>query len=261
MTLRDAEPLCSALLTQAGFQHAFFTRRGGVSRGAYESLNFSASVGDEPENVALNLARAAEVLHVKPDRIFFLSQVHGNDVKWITEMDSREIVADEQGDAVLSTATDVACAVRTADCVPILVGDRRSGAAAAIHAGWRGAVRGVIGSALSALRSRVVADGDLVVAIGPHISVAAFEVSDDVARELEQSCSDREVVARTPGKKPHVDLRRLVRAQLRSFGVANECIDDVGGCTLSEPELYFSFRRDGPKSGRHLSAIMPRKDT
>jgi len=247
----------SPLLQAAGFQHAFFTRRGGVSSGAYESLNFSVAVGDLAENVQENLARAARALGVDPERVYFLSQVHGREVKRLTGADSRQEVLQERGDAVIGTRSDLACAVRVADCAPILIGDKASGAAAAVHAGWRGTVGGVVAAAVERLRAELGGPGELVAAIGPHISVAAFEVSSDVADELLGASPDPDVIDRTRGPRPHVNLRRILRAQLVELGVADDAIDDVDGCTVGEPSLYFSYRRDGRQSGRHIAAIVP----
>lgn len=247
----------SPLLQAAGFRHAFFTRRGGVSSGPYESLSFSVAAGDLAGNVEENLARAARVLGVAPERVYFLSQVHGREVKLLEGGENRLEVLHERGDAVASLRGDLACAVRVADCAPVLIGDKSSGAAAAIHAGWRGVVAGVVAAAVDSLRARV-GSGDLVAAIGPHISVERFEVSEDVAAELAAASPDPDVVDRTRGPKPHVDLRRILRAQLRQLGLSDAAIDDVGGCTVGDPGLYFSYRRDGRQSGRHLAAIVPR---
>ncbi len=104
-------------------------------------------------------------------------------------------------------------------------------------------------------------DPDLIAAIGPHISLAAFEVSEEVAQTLLAASRDPDIVLRSPPPshaKPHVDLRRMLRAELASQGLAEGAIDDVWGCTVLEPERFFSFRRDGKASGRHLSAIVPR---
>ena len=249
--------LSSELLTREGFRHAFFTREGGASRGPFESLSFSESVGDEPEHVRENLARAAGELGVEPASIYYLSQVHGSIVHRLRGGELRLEVARMEGDALVSNVPGLACGVRSADCVPVLLADLRSGAVAAAHAGWRGCVAGVVESALGALRGLAGAQAEVVAAIGPHISLRAFEVSDEVAAEL-QAASPDPVVDRSFGAKPHVDLRRLVRAKLRAQGLGDARIDDVLGCTLSEPELFFSFRRDGARSGRHLSAIVPR---
>ena len=252
-----AELLESALLQNAGFRHAFFTRNGGVSTGAYASLSFSVAAGDSASNVAQNLERAGEALGVAGARIYFLSQVHGAVTHLLgdgEELRQSDIIQLE-GDALVSKAAQLACGVRSADCVPVLLADRRSGAVGAVHAGWRGAVRGVVSSAVRALRN-LSPDAELIAAIGPHISQAAFEVSDDVAEAILAASRDRQIVDRS-GAKPHVDLRRMLRAELREQGLADAAIDDVWGCTVSEPARFFSFRRDGKASGRHLSAIVP----
>jgi YfiH family protein len=146
--------------------------------------------------------------------------------------------------------------VRTADCVPILLADPSTGAVAAVHAGWRGVVARVTEAAVTALREAGAETSKLIAAIGPHISLAAFEVSEDVAEQLVESSPDRDVVSRDFGAKPHVDMRRIVRAQLRVLGLAQSAIDDVRGCTVCDDDL-FSYRRDGKRSGRLLSAIVP----
>jgi polyphenol oxidase len=251
-----AEFLESALLRELGFRHAFFTRRGGVSEGPYESLNFSSAVGDSPERVAANTALAAGALGVTPERIRFLSQVHGSAA---LALDGSETAAEArlfEGDAVASRTPELAVSVRTADCVPILVADPESGAACAIHAGWRGVVRGVVEAGVARLRE-LSSRGELAAAIGPHIRAAAFEVSEEVAVELAAASPVAGVVLRG-SVRPHVSLAHIVRGKLVALGISADSIDDVGGCTASEPERFFSFRRDGKIGGRHLSAIVPR---
>jgi YfiH family protein len=251
-----AEFLESALLRDAGFRHAFFTRNGGVSAGAYASLSFSIAAGDSAKNVRLNLQRAAFALGVEPERIHFMSQVHGRAVHTLSGEESQSEVLALEGDALVSSATNLACAVRSADCVPVLLADRRSGRVAAAHAGWRGAVAGIVTSSVRALRE-LGPNAELIAAIGPHISQAAFEVSDDVAEAILAASRDSSIVDRTR-EKPHVDLRRMLRAELRAEGLADSAIEDVWGCTVTDPARFFSFRRDGKQSGRHLSAIVPR---
>jgi YfiH family protein len=257
--MNEPSLLESPLLGRAGFRHGFFTRNGGVSEGPYRSLSFSLAVGDEPGNVAENLRRAAGALGVPSERIYYLSQVHGRQTLLADGLEPPERFLRREGDAVIALpgAPELACAVRSADCVPILVADRATGAVAAIHAGWRGVVAGVVGAAVSALRENTRQRGDLIAAIGPHISLRAFEVSEDVAVEL-AGASDATGVVHHGATRPHVDLRRIVRAQLAAAGLEANAIDDVVGCTVSEPERFFSFRRDGARSGRHLSAIVPR---
>ncbi len=255
----DATALTSALLTSAGFRHAFFTRRGGVSPPPWESLNFAANTGDAPERVAENLARAARVLGVEAHHVYFLSQVHGVASRAIGAGDDRSAVLRSEGDITLSSVPGVACGVRSADCVPVLVGDRASGAVAAVHSGWRGTMANATAAGIAALREMTGARGDLVVAIGPHVQACCFEVGADVSAQLAacSSAGERAVVD-AGGTKRRVDLRMIVRAQAEAEGVAPAAVDDVLGCTICAGELFHSYRRDGPKSGRLLSAIVPR---
>lgn len=232
--------LRSELLTRAGFRHGFSLRSGGVSEGPFASLNLGRSVGDDPERVAENARRFLGALEI--ERVFEASQVHGREVALVDGKTIAEVRAIE-ADALVTN--DGAVGVRTADCVPILIGDTERGAVAAVHAGWRGVVARVIDAALDALGSD---PAQLVVAIGPHIRAASFEVGPDVAAQIAAVAHGEDVV-----NGRYVDLTRTLVAQLRARGV--ERIDDVGGCTLAEPERFFSYRRDGQKSGRHLAAI------
>jgi hypothetical protein len=251
--------LVSPLLHAAGFRHAFFTRAGGVSRAPWDTLSFAPSVGDDPEAVRENFARAAAALGVDPGRIYVLSQVHGTACRRLTGMEDHGEVAREPGDVTLSAAPGVACGVRSADCVPVLVGDRASGAVAAIHSGWKGTVQDVTAAGVAALRALVGGAGDLVAAVGPHIEACCFEVGEDVAAQLARSSTLGETaVVWRQGGKARVDLRAVVRAQLRALGVADAAIDDVRGCTVCDAARFHSFRRDKDRSGRMLSAIVAR---
>ncbi|HYJ11914.1 MAG TPA: polyphenol oxidase family protein [Polyangiaceae bacterium] len=260
-TLKDS-PLAgyeqSPLLGRAGFRHAFFTRLGGVSTGPFESLSFSTAVGDSPRNVDENLARAAAVLGVEAERILYLSQVHGSVTHYFTHTERRERSITLEGDAVGGAHPGSAYGVRSADCVPLLVADQRSGAVMAIHAGWRGVVGGAVEAGVECLRQRIGGGGELLAAIGPHISAAAFEVSDEVAEKLAAACPVSGAVEQSAGQKPRVSLRFIVTQKLLALGLPESAIDQVGGCTSLDQARYFSFRRDGKTSGGHLSAIVPR---
>jgi polyphenol oxidase len=254
------EPLVSPLLRGAGFRHAFFTRRGGVSRAPFDTLSFSLTAGDDPDHVRENFARAARALGVASERVYVCSQVHGTDARVLVgDEDPHDVVRTGTADVTLTRAPDVACGVRTADCVAVLVGDRATGAVAAIHSGWRGTVQDVTAAGVAALRELIGHEGDLLAAIGPHIEPCCFEVGEDVAADL-AACSSLgdAAVIREPGKRPHVDLRAIVRAQLAALGIGPERVDDVRGCTVCEPDRFHSFRRDGARSGRLLSAIVAR---
>lgn len=252
--------LQSRQLDEAGFRHAFFTRQGGVSQGEHASLSFAASTGDAPENVAANLERAGAALGVPAARVHFVSQVHGVETVVVDEGEDREQVVHRVGDALAARGgAELACGVRSADCGTILLGDTASGAVCAIHAGWRGTVRGVVPAALARLRELTGPGPRFVAAVGPHIEACCFEVDDDVAAEL-AACSTAGdgAVIRKKGGKPHVDLRAILHAQLAAAGVSPDRIDDVRGCTVCDPDRFFSYRRQGARSGRLLSAIVPR---
>jgi YfiH family protein len=253
------EALQAPLLRAAGFAHAFFTRRGGVSEGPYASLHFAVATGDTPENVRANVERAGRVLGVEPGHVLYLSQVHGDVVVEVTEANDREATIYQEGDAMVARAGQrVACGVRSADCGTLLMADARSGAVCAIHAGWRGTVKGIVAAGVARLRE-LAGGAEIVAAIGPHIERCCFEVGEDVAAEL-AGCSalGEAAVSQRAGGKAHVDLRAILRAQLVAAGVDDARIDDVRGCTVCDPERFFSYRRQGPKSGRHLAAIVPR---
>ena len=248
----------SSLLSDAGFRHAFFTRKGGVSSPPYDSLNFTIATGDEPECLVINMERAADVLKVEPWRLYFLSQVHGNECFKLGGDELQMDIFEQRGDALFSRNPEAACGVRVADCVPILVGDPQTGAAMAIHAGWRGLASGVIESSLTQLAALGSDPSRWVVAIGPHISQAAFEVSDELAEQLVAltAAPQSEVVDRSKARL-HISLRRIATEQLLRQGVLEAHLESVGGCTLSSPDNYYSYRRDGENSGRHLAAIVP----
>lgn len=250
--------LLSPLLSSAGFRHAFFTRSGGVSAAPFDSLSFSVSVGDEPAAVQRNLAIAAADLGVDPGHIFYLDQVHSALVLPATRHDDAASFRKVQGDAVVSADPTVACGARTADCAPVLVADRISGAAVAIHSGWKSTAQDIVAAGVNALRDLAAGRVDLIAAIGPHIEACCFEVGDDVAAVLAAASPDHDVVAPGPRGRPHVDLRRVIRAQLLRAGVAAGAIDDVRGCSVCDRERFFSYRRDGARSGRMLAAIVPR---
>lgn len=270
-TPSEADARRSPLLIEEGFQHAFFTRRGGVSLPPYDTLSFSVAGGDDPLAVLENRRRAARALGVRERALHYLSQVHGTEAQVLTPTDDPDEVVRRVGDITVSSSPGVACGVRSADCVPVLLADRVTGSVAAVHSGWKGTLARA--SVIGVERLRAIIDGrsDIIAAIGPCISVCCFEVGDDVASLLCQASSAgasalshgraTESARRRTGRvepTPRIDLRKIVRAQLIECGIAEESIEDVEGCTVCSPELFHSYRRDGERSGRMLSAIAPR---
>lgn len=245
-------PIRSELLTHHGFVHAFSTRAGGVSEAPFDTLNLGRTVGDETDAVEENRERFAAEVGLDPGRMFELHQVHGRETRRVAATDRPDEVWKQQADALLTRVSGSALAVRTADCVPVLLGHPPSGTVAAAHAGWRGAVAGVLSATV---RAMAVPTQEIVAAIGPHIRVGAFEVGEDVASQLEHAAQGGVVVDRTR-PKPHGDLTALITGQLTKAGLSEAHIDDVGGCTHADPLRFFSHRRDRGNTGRHLSVIV-----
>jgi YfiH family protein len=248
----------SLLLRRLGVRHGFSTRQGGVSEGPFATLNLAVSPGDDPAAVAENFRRFSAAIGVLPERLFQTSQVHGSSVREIVGGDVREAVVQEQHDALVARASGDAIGVRVADCVPVLLFDEATGDVAAAHAGWRGVVGGVVTAAVAQL-CRYAPPRAVAAAIGPSIGACCFEVGDDVAAMIDDAApGDASLAHAGPHAKPHVDLRLAIRRQLRALGVDDARIDDVEGCTRCDAERFFSYRRDGAKSGRHLAAIAAR---
>lgn len=245
--------LRSRKLTDAGFRHGFSTRLGGVSEGCFSSLNLARTSLDAPAAVEENYRRLAAEIGYEPSQLREVTQVHGRDVLVVSSGDEAKETRARSADALVSREAGLAVGVRTADCVPILVGDPRSGAVAAIHAGWRGVVARVLEPALEALGGEA---RTLVVAIGPHIRGASFEVSEDVAAQIAGASTPSVVLAGRA--RPHVDLALAVRAQLAALGVLDANVDDVLGDSFAESVRFHSHRRDAERSGRQLSAIVAR---
>jgi len=253
--LAAPQPLVSQRLVDAGFRHGFFTRSGGVSTGNYASLNCSTSVGDAREHVEENVRRIAGSFALSPERLAFANQVHGNRVLVIERHTDLMALRTEPADALLTLCDGVALGVRTADCVPILVGELGSGAVLSIHAGWRGLVGGVVEAAITTLRQVVGRSPRLLACIGPYIHQRAFEVSEEVAERL-SGVAHPGVVARSARGRPHVNLGEVAKVRLMSVGLSLADIDDLDRCTAENPKDFFSYRRDGGASGRHLHVIL-----
>lgn len=255
--MNEALPLLRARsLSPLGFAHAFSTRAGGVSTGPFASLNLGTAVGDDPAHVLENHRRLADAVGYDPERLHQCAQVHGGVAHAPAPEAPPADTLRVEADALVARAPGVAVAIRVADCVPVLLADPATGHVAAAHAGWRGVVAGVVGAALDALGSRD--PGALVAVIGPSIGPCCFEVGDAVAAEI-AAATDASVVARRAGDKPRVDLWRAVEAQLRGRGVTR--VEAVGRCTACDPAGFFSYRRDGGRSGRMVGVIVAKEPT
>ncbi len=188
-----------------------------------------------------------------PDALACTTQVHGRTVHVVTGPPPPA-----EGDGLWTTTPGLAVAVRVADCVPILLWDPGVAAVSAVHAGWRGTAQDIAGAAVTRGVSRLgVAPERLHAAIGPCISACCFEVGDEVVSGLRDAGLEEGQfgLRQGPRGRPHVDLRSANRALLLRAGLDDGRIEDVGGCTVCEPERYESYRRDGPRSGRMRGII------
>lgn len=256
----------SRLLGNAGFRHGFSTRIGGVSAGPFASLNLGvASAPGEPdaiERIHENRRRFG-VAVAGEDLSWVLSrQVHGAAVHWSDDdvADPGDLAALPIADAIASRRPGRLLSVRTADCLPILVGCLASGVAAAVHAGWRGLVAGTIPAAIEAMVEHGARRDAIVVAIGPVISVAHYEVGDEVIDALVKAGVDPVHRAATGSRpKAHLDLAATSRSILANAGVVGDRVETLAACTFGESERFFSYRRDGARSGRLAAVIEARR--
>jgi len=263
------EVLRSPMLGNAGFRHGFSTRGGGVSDGPFASLNLGVASApgeaDPLERIMANRRRFGHAV-TGADLPWVLSrQVHGTEVHWSEGevADPRDLERLPIADAIASRESGRLLSVRTADCLPILLGCSRTGLAAAVHAGWRGLVAGVIPASIDAMVAEGASRDAIVAAIGPAISVAHYEVGDEVIEAFRKA--GLEPVHRSAprstektGAKPHLDLAATACAVLGRCGVNEDRVDVLARCTFAEPDRFFSYRRDGARSGRLAAVIEPR---
>jgi YfiH family protein len=237
--------LRSRILLAAGFQHAFSTGLGPEGRRFDLSRPGQSPMETPVDELAANLRRFADAVAVGTT-IASPRQVHGVSIA------EADVAESTPADLVASTDPTRLAAVRTADCVPILLGCRRRGAVVAVHAGWRGIVGDAPGTAVRHLVSHGSTAADLVAAIGPAIGLDAFEVGPEVAAEFTAAGLGSAVDPRQP--KPHVDLHAAARQRLLAAGLAADAIGGASICTAQDPR-FFSHRGDRGRTGRHLSAI------
>ena len=219
------------------------TRQGGVSEGVFCSLNVGAHVGDKPEHVAANRALVQQQVAVP---LAYLNQIHSPDVVQAGDSIQQPLAAD----ASVDSTGQVACAVMTADCLPVLLCDRAGTVVAAAHAGWRGLAAGVLRNTITAMQ---VAPIEIMAYLGPAIGAEAFEVGQDVWDAFCGNDAKANSAFQPIGQGKYLaDIYALARLVLHKDGVTHI----YGGqhCTVLERDTFFSYRRDG-QTGRMVSAI------
>lgn len=240
----------------SGLRHAFFTREGGVSEGVYAGLNAGVGSSDNPAHVAENRRRMANALGVEPENFLTAYQVHSPDVAVATEpwpATSRPKV-----DAIVTRTPGLAIGATAADCGPVLLVDPGARVIGAAHAGWKGALTGVLESAIAAMEKLGADRADMIAAIGPLIRQPSYEVGAefvDCFTAAEPAHARFFIPAAREGHAMF-DLGGFIRMRLENAGVRT--IDDTGLDTYPDPR-FFSYRRSvhrqEPDYGRHVHAI------
>ena len=246
----------SLLAAVPGLRHAFFTREGGVSNGIYQGLNGGLGSGDDPAHVAENRRRMAERMGVTPTNFVSVHQIHSPDVvvatgPWPTDIRPR-------ADAIVTRTEGIAIGVTAADCGPILFADAGARVIGAAHAGWKGALTGVLESTIDAMEKLGADRASIVAAIGPLIRQHSYEVGSEFVERFLDADAENGVFFIPSTRSGHsmFDLAGFIRMRLENAGIL--MIDDAGVDTYSD-ERFFSYRRSvhrkEPDYGRHVHAI------
>jgi YfiH family protein len=260
MTMGDIPPsplTAECLQDLPGVRHAFFTRVGGVSSGLYASLNVGFGSNDDADHVRRNRARALASLGAAAT-LNTVYQVHGRDV--VVAEAGWEPKSAPRADAMVTNRPGIALGILTADCAPVLFADRRNRVVGAAHAGWRGAVSGVLAAAVEAME-RLGADRQSIhAAVGPTIAQSSYEVGPEFpAPFLDEDAENRRFFRPSRHAGHHMfDLTGYVASRLEALGLAEIAVLDCDTC--ADEEQFFSYRRATlrrePDYGRELSAIV-----
>lgn len=237
------EFLTAPVFDPASVVHAFTTRAGGVSDGAYASLNLTRSRGDKAERVSENRQRAREALGV--DYLVFAKQVHGRTVIAIEAPPMGEQVAGE-ADALITNQPGIGLVCQTADCTPILIHDPVQGAVAAIHSGWRGTLQNIVLATVEAMQRQYGSQPDsLRAAIGPSVSAGQYRVGPEVVEQFEAGFADQAGIlsARDEEGGARLDVAAACELQLLAAGIEADNLTRLPHCTYSDEVRFFSARR------------------
>ena len=245
------QPITSEDLTA---RHGFFTRKGGASSGVFTGLNCGLGSSDQRESVLINRARAAETLGVEADQLVSVHQTHSARAVAVDAPPETPIEAD----AMVTATPGLALGILTADCQPVLFSDGDNGVIGAAHAGWKGALDGILEATLEAMERLGAERGRIRAVIGPSISQRAYEVGPEFfERFMDEDSSHARFFANGEGDRLQFDLIGFGLARLRASGIASASW--TGHCTYSDPDHFYSYRRSVHRReadyGRLISAI------
>jgi hypothetical protein len=251
-------PLLSAI---PGLRHAFFTRDGGVSDGIYASLNGGLGSNDDAANVAENRRRMAEQLGITPKNFLTVYQIHSPDA--VVASAPWQDGSRPRADAIVTRTEGLAICVTAADCGPILFVDPNARVIGAAHAGWKGALSGILEATVEAMEKLGAERSGMVAAIGPLIRQHSYEVGREFVERFTEADAENAVFFVPSAREGHAmfDLAGFIRMRLENAGVL--MIDDIGVDTYSD-ERFYSYRRSvhrkEPDYGRHVHALVLTRD-
>jgi len=255
----------SSLLSECDFlTHAFCTRRGGVSEDDYDSLNISFKEGDFESRVLQNWHRLAMAFAIPMDQFLTLNQVHGNDIFIIKPFGDYYSSSETLDyDAMVTSRTNLAVCIKTADCVPVFIVDRIKKIIAVVHAGWKGTALEITAKVVRLLQEKYGSSpGDILTAIGPSIGQCCFEVDTPTANAFFEQKNNEAFLS--PGARPNkwmLDLAEANRRQILNCGIPEANIDVSDLCTSCRQDLFFSHRGSGGITGRQVNFMMIKGDT
>jgi polyphenol oxidase len=247
----------SLLAAVPGLRHAFFTRDGGVSEGIYGGLNGGIGSDDDPAKVFENRRRMAEQMGVLPEQFLSVHQLHSPNT--VVATGPWEGPARPKADAIVTRSEGLAIGVTAADCGPVLLVDPNARVVGAAHAGWKGALGGILESTVEAMEKLGAERNNVVAAIGPLIRQQSYEVGGEFAERFIEAAADNAMFFLPAAREGHsmFDLAGFIRMRLEYAGVL--MIDDLGVDTYSD-ERFYSYRRSvhrqEPDYGRHVHAIV-----
>jgi YfiH family protein len=244
------------LLNEPGIHHCITTRKGGISEGYADSLNLGMGVEDHIKYVEENRRRLAEFMGVPPNRLIFQKQTHSNNYKIITEKNFTDTIMNN--DALITAETGIALAALGADCVPVLLYDKKNKVIASIHAGWKGTVNGIVNEVLNVFKNEFNSVPENIIAgIGPSISAKNYEVGPEVIEAFEKAFSNADqLISNRHDNKAHVDLWLGNKTWLINQGVPEKNIEISGLCTYDNSDTFFSARYSKNKTGRFGGCIV-----
>jgi len=236
-------------------RHGFFTRKGGASSGVFSGLNCGPGSSDQSEAVAINRARVAAAMQVDPDHLVTLHQVHSADVVVLNEPIAAGSI---KADAMVTNTPGIALGVLSADCQPVLFLDRDAGIIGAAHAGWKGALNGVLQATVDAMVNLGAVRENISAVIGPTISQTAYEVGPEFREQvLSDTPANSEHFVAGDGDRYQFDLPGFGLQRLRGAGIGSA--EWTGHCTYADADLFFSYRRGVHRKhadyGRLISTI------